>query len=39
VYTYTNGKIRPVEIISGMEEGRLKENDEGGECKYILYIL
>jgi hypothetical protein len=26
-----NGKTRPVETISGMEVGEIKENDRGGE--------
>jgi hypothetical protein len=31
---YEDGKMRHVETISGMEEGRIKENDGGGEFKY-----
>jgi hypothetical protein len=31
---YVNGKMRPVETIPGMEEGRIKENDGGDEFKY-----
>jgi hypothetical protein len=29
-----NGKVRPVETIPGMEGGRIKENDGGGEFNY-----
>jgi hypothetical protein len=29
-----NGKMRPVETISGMRGGRIKENDGGGEFNY-----
>jgi hypothetical protein len=29
-----NGKMRPVETILGMGEGRIKENDGGGEFNY-----
>jgi hypothetical protein len=28
---YVNGKMRPFETIPGMERGRIKENDGGGE--------
>jgi hypothetical protein len=28
---YENGKIRPVETILGLGEGRIKENDGGGK--------
>jgi hypothetical protein len=28
---YENGKVRPVEIIRGIERGGVKENDEGSE--------
>jgi hypothetical protein len=31
---YANGKMRPVETIPGMEKGRIKENDGGGQFKY-----
>jgi hypothetical protein len=31
---YINGKMRPVETIPGMEEGRIKENGVGCEFKY-----
>jgi hypothetical protein len=30
VLVYENGKMRPVETIPVMEEGRIKENDGGG---------
>jgi hypothetical protein len=30
---YVNGKMRPVEATPGMGEGRIKENDGGGEFK------
>jgi hypothetical protein len=30
---YENGKMRPVETIPGMREGRIK-NDGGGEFNY-----
>jgi hypothetical protein len=29
-----NGKLRPVEIIPGMEGGEIKENDGGSEFNY-----
>jgi hypothetical protein len=29
-----NGKIRIVETVSGMVEGRIKENDREGEFNY-----
>jgi hypothetical protein len=35
---YENGKIRPVEIIPGMEEERIKNND-GGEWIQLWYII
>jgi hypothetical protein len=31
---YENGKMRPVEIISGMGAMGIKENDGGGELNY-----
>jgi hypothetical protein len=31
---YGNGKMRTVETIPGMGEGRIKENDGGGEFNY-----
>jgi hypothetical protein len=31
-----NGKMRPVDTIPRMGEGRIKENDGGGEFKYDL---
>jgi hypothetical protein len=31
---YVNGKMRPVETILGMGEGRIKDNDGGGEFNY-----
>jgi hypothetical protein len=34
ILVYENGTMRPVETIAGMEGGRIKENDGGGECKY-----
>jgi hypothetical protein len=30
---YVNGKIRPVETIPGMGEGRIKKNDGEGEIQ------
>jgi hypothetical protein len=33
-----NGKMRPVETIPGME-GRIKENDGGGEFKYDIFDI
>jgi hypothetical protein len=30
----TNGKMRPVETISEMQGGEIKENDGGSEFKY-----
>jgi hypothetical protein len=32
---YENGEMRPVETISGIGRGRIKENDGGGEFKII----
>jgi hypothetical protein len=34
---YVNGKMRPVETIPGME-GEIKENGEGGEFKYDIFM-
>jgi hypothetical protein len=34
---YVNGKMRPVEMISGM--GGLKENGGGGEFKYDIFDI
>jgi hypothetical protein len=31
---YEDGKMRHIETIPGMGEGRIKENDGGGEFKY-----
>jgi hypothetical protein len=31
---YVKGKMRPVETIPGMGEGRIKENDGGGDFNY-----
>jgi hypothetical protein len=31
---YVNGKMRPIETIPGIEGGRIKENDGGGEFNY-----
>jgi hypothetical protein len=31
---YVNGKMRLIKTISGMGEGRIKENDRGGEFNY-----
>jgi hypothetical protein len=31
---YKNGKMRLVETIPGMGEGRIKENDGGGDFNY-----
>jgi hypothetical protein len=31
---YENGKMRPAEIVPGMGEGRIKENEGGGEFEY-----
>jgi hypothetical protein len=36
---YVNGKMRPVETISGMGEDRIKENDEGGGFKYDIFDI
>jgi hypothetical protein len=33
---YVNGKMRPVETISGVREG-VKENDGGDEFKYDIW--
>jgi hypothetical protein len=34
VLTYENEKMRPGETIPGMEGGRIKESDGGGEFSY-----
>jgi hypothetical protein len=35
---YVNGKMRPVETISGMEvKGGIKENGGGGEFEYDIF--
>jgi hypothetical protein len=34
---YKNGKMRLVETIPGMGEGRIKENDGGGEFNYNIF--
>jgi hypothetical protein len=39
VYTYVSGKMRPVETIPGMEMGKIKENDNGGEFKYDIFDI
>jgi hypothetical protein len=31
---YVNGKMRSVEILPGMGEGKIKENDGGGKFNY-----
>jgi hypothetical protein len=36
---YVNGKMRPAETISGMGEGGIKENDQGGEFKYDMFDI
>jgi hypothetical protein len=35
---HENGKMRPVEIISGMGEGKIKENGGGGEFTYYIVL-
>jgi hypothetical protein len=39
VHIYVNGKMRPVETIPGMGEGRIKENGRGGEFKYDIFVI
>jgi hypothetical protein len=34
VLMYKNGKMRPAETIPGMQEGGIKENNEGGKFSY-----
>jgi hypothetical protein len=34
VFMNENGKMRPIEIVSGMGDGRIKENDGEGEFNY-----
>jgi hypothetical protein len=36
---YENRKVRPVETLPGMGGGEIKENDGGGEFKYIVRTL
>jgi hypothetical protein len=36
---YVNGKMRPVETIPGMGEGKIKENDGGGEFSYDIFDI
>jgi hypothetical protein len=38
VPVHENGKMRPVEIISGMGEGKIKENGGGGEFTYYIVL-
>jgi hypothetical protein len=35
---YENGKMRPVDTIVRMGEGRIKENDGGGEFNYCQHF-
>jgi hypothetical protein len=35
---YENEKMIPAETPSGMVEGRIKDNDEGSEFSYDIYI-
>jgi hypothetical protein len=37
VYTYVNGKMKPIEIIPGT--GEKKENDGGGEFNYDIFNI
>jgi hypothetical protein len=39
VYIYVNGKMIPVETISGMAEWGLKENDGWGELKNDIFDM
>jgi hypothetical protein len=34
---YENGKMSPVETVSGTGRGGIKENDGGGEFNYAIY--
>jgi hypothetical protein len=34
-----NGRMRPVETISGTGEGRINENDGEGEFKYDIFDI
>jgi hypothetical protein len=36
---YVNGKMIPVETVSGMEEGRTKGNDEEGNFRYDTFDM
>jgi hypothetical protein len=36
---FVNGKMRPAETIPGMRGGRIRENDEGGKFKYIIFYI
>jgi hypothetical protein len=35
---HVKGKMRPVETISGMIGGRIKQNDGGGQLKYDILL-
>jgi hypothetical protein len=34
-----NGKMIPVETIPGMQQGWIKENGEGAEFKYDIFVV
>jgi hypothetical protein len=36
---YVHRKMGPVKTTSGMGEGEIKENDEGGEFKYDIFDI
>jgi hypothetical protein len=36
---YVNGKMRPVETTTGMEDLGIKENDGWGEFKYDIFDI
>jgi hypothetical protein len=36
---YINGKMTPVETMSGVGGGGIKENDGGGEFKYDIFAI
>jgi hypothetical protein len=36
---YVNGKVRPIETITGMGVGRTKENDGGGEFNNDIFDI
>jgi hypothetical protein len=36
---YVNRKMRPIETIPGMGEGRIKETDGGDEFKYDIFVI